>query len=330
MAELSPRNDFPYPSEREEPFYDTYKAGELAKDASIFANADNSNIQFTGGGIVSWDAPNNLLFWTSDIQVNGFHTSFGGTIPSGSVTVQEDEVVYFSMPRLQQDADATLSLYRSSRIFLQGTRLNDLKLFVVRKGDTLYFYNGLSLKDQDTGTLFGQGLLPLQSVFPHQHEPAVTYVAPIAGLTQIIPIPSVVAPDLVRIDVYKNGALLAEGVDYTVDLVTGIITLTVATVIVPNPDKFVIWRETRDTTVTLTSHQHATKLVISPAPGTGTLNTLVTSPFLLRVDLFRNGALQAEGGTDDYTIDLGTGVISLAVASVALDRFEIFRELAIP
>lgn len=330
MTELTPRNQFPYPSEREEPFYESYKAGEIQKDASIFANADNSNLQFIGGGTFSWDAANDLLFWTDTIQVNGFHTPFGGYIPTGSVLIEPDEVVYFKMPRLVQNSDMELDLYRSSRIYVEGVRLNDLRLFVVRKNDTLYFYNGKSLQDGDTGVLFGSGLLPLASVLPHQHEPAYDYVAPASGIFAINPTPVLTAPDLVRVDVFRNGQLLSDPDDYTVDLNTGTITLVVATTVTPNPDKFRVWRETRDTSVTVSSHQHASKLILKPTPATAVLNALASSPFLLRVDVFRNGQLLTEGAGDDYTVDLGTGLITLSVPSVLNDVFEIFRELALP
>lgn len=331
MTELTPRNLFSYPSEREEPFFDSFKAGMLGIDAAAFANADNGNLQFTGGDVVSWDAANDLLFWTGTIRVNGFHSPFGGFIPIGSIEIQPDEVIYFKMPRLIQGQDVQLELFRSSRIFLEGTRLHDLRLFVARKENTLYFLNGLSMKDGDSGLLFGQGLLPLQTVLPHQHEAAYLFIAPAPGLVTITPIPSIVAPDLVRMDVFRNGQLLAEGVteDYTANLVTGVITLNVPTVVVPNPDKFIVWRETRDTAVTVTSHQHAVKLLLTPTPGTSVLNALSSSPFLLRVDVFRNGQLLADGATEDYTVDLGTGLVTLNVASVSGDKFEIFRELAI-
>lgn len=242
MTDHTPRNSIPYPSEREEPFFDSFKSGMLAMDAAIFANSDNSNIQFIGGDVFSWDAPNDLLFWTGTIRVNGFHSPFGGFIPAGSIVIQPDEVIYFKMPRLVQGQDAQLELFRSSRIFLEGTRLHDLRLFVVRKENTLYFSNGLSMKDGDSGLLFGQGLLPLQTVLPHQHEPAFVYVAPAPGILTITPTPSIVAPDLVRMDVFRNGQLLAEGAseDYTIDLGTGLITLNIASV---SNDKFEIFRE---------------------------------------------------------------------------------------
>lgn len=333
MSELTPRNDFPYPSEREQPFYDTYKAGELAKDAAIFANSDNTNVIWQKGGIFSWDAATDTLFWTDTIYVNGFHSPFGGFIPEGSVVLQENEVIYFKLPRLVQNEDVELDLFRSSRIFLEGTRLHDLRLFVYRRDDVIYFANGMSLKDGDTGPVFEAGLIKLSTVLPHQHEPAWLFIAPAAGITSLQPTPIITTPDLNRMDVYRNGQLLVEGPteDYTVDLGTGIITLNTATVVVPNPDKFIVWRETRDSSgVTVSSHQHAPPLVLSPTPGTAVLNALATAPFLLRVDMFRNGQLLSEGASEDYTVDFSTGLITLAVPSAFGDKFEIWRELGIP
>jgi hypothetical protein len=333
MSELSPRNSFPYPSEREQPFYETFKAGELAKDAAIFANSDNSNVVWQKGGIFSWDAATGVLFWTDTIYVNGYHSPFGGYIPEGSILLQEDEVIYFKFPRLVQNDNTQLQLFRSSRIYLEGTRLHDLKLFVARRDNVLYFANGMTLKDGDTGPLFEAGLIKLTTVVPHQHEPAWLYIAPAAGITTLTPTPIIVAPDLVRVDVWRNGQLQVPGVteDYTVNLVTGVITLNVPTVVVPNPDKFIVFRETRDLSgVSVSSHQHIPSLVLYPTPTTTVLNALATAPFLLRVDVFRNGQLLSEGASEDYTVNLATGLITLAIPSVLNDKFEIWRELAVP
>ncbi len=330
MTDLTPRNTFPYPSEREEPFFDSFKAGQLAIDAAVFANSDNCNLQFMEGGLFSWDAANDLIFWTETIRVNGFHGPFAGFIPSGSAIIQQNEVLYFQMPRLVQNADVELQLFRSNRLFIEGVRLHDLILFVTRKGDTLYFYNGLSLQDGDTGILFGQGLEPKQTTIPHEHEPPFKYIAPGAGITQITPTPIILQPDLARADVFKNGQLLVDGDDYTYSFVTGIITLTSPTVVVPNADKFIVWREIRDTTVTVTSHEHGPKLVFAPIPGTTVLNALATAPILQRVDVFKNGQLLVEGAGEDFTADLVTGLITLVVPSAVNDKYEIQRELGIP
>jgi len=216
---------------------------------------------------------------------------------------------------------------------LEGVRLHDLKLFVTRRDGVLYFANGMTLKDGDTGALFEAGLIKLSTVLPHQHEPAYLYIAPAAGIFTITPIPVLTTPDLSRVSIWRNGQLLFEGAteDYTVDLNTGIITLIVPTAVVPNPDKFIVFRETLDSTgVTVSSHQHTVPLLLKPTPGTSVLNTLATAPFLLRIDVFRNGQLLSEGATEDYTVDLGTGLITLAVTSALNDKFEIWRELGLP
>lgn len=329
MTEQTPRNNFPYPSEREEPFFDSFKSGMLAIDAAAFANADNSNIVYTGGGTFSWDATTGVLFWTDTINANGHHSPFGGYIIAGSTILEPDEVLYYQMPRLVQGADVQLTLYRGSRLFLEGARLHDLRLFAHRKDDTVYFANGLSLKDGDTGILFGQGLLPKSTILPHMHEAPFVYTAPASGLFTITPMPIIVLPDLFRLDLFRNGLLQVTPDDYTLDATTGIITLVVPTTVIPLPDKFVVWRETRDTSVVITSHEHGPKLVITPPPATVLLSALATSPILLRVDVFRNGQLLVEGAGHDYTVDLSTGLITLLVASVAGDKFEIMRELAV-
>ena len=333
MSELTPRNLFPYPSEREQPFFDPFKAGILAQDASIFANADNSNLLWQGGGIFSWDAPNNLLFWTEAIYVNGYHSPFAGVLPTGSVIIEENEVIYFQFPRLVQNADVTLELFRSSRVFAEGVRLNDLRLFVARRNNVIYLANGDSLVDGDAGAVFESGLFKTATVLPHKHEEPWLYIAPAAGLITLTPSPVLVAPDLVEVNVYRNGQLLVDGLteDYTVDLITGLITLNAPTAVVPLPDKFIVLRKTLDSTgVSVSSHQHAPPLVLKPTPGTGVLNVLASAPFLLGVDVFRNGQLLSAGASEDYTIDLSTGLLTLAVPSVFGDKFEIHRELAIP
>ena len=329
MSELTPRNLFSYPSEREEPFYTSFKDGMIAEDAAHWANADNGNLVYFGGGVFNWDQPNNLLWWTENIYVSGYTTPWRAIITGPrSVTIQENEVIYFQMPRLVQNQDAVISvMYRSSRVFLEGVRLHDIRIFCVRTGDTLYFANGKSLKAGDTGPLFGAGIgVPSPIIIPHKHAVAAL-ITPPPGTTLLNPLPVYIAPELARDDVFRNGQLLVEGVteDYTVNLLTGEITLTVPSILL---DKFIVWRELRDTAVPATTHTHAPKLLYTPLPGTVMLATLIVSPFLARVDVFKNGQLLVEGATHDYTVDFVLGIITLNVASVVLDKFEIHREIA--
>jgi len=325
--ELTPRNSFPYPSERQEPFGDTAKANYLAEDAAMWANAENGNLTYFDGGIFNWDSTTEILWWTLPIFVSGFTTPYQAIIGGpASVVIQDGEVVYFQMPRLVESGNVSIaSLYRSSRIFLAGVRMHDLRLFCYRSGTTLFFANGKSIKTGETGPLFGAGIGSIPTSYvPHRHAPAALVTPPPATVI-LTPAPLYIAPELVRIDLFLNGAHLIEGVDYTVNLVTGLATLTVPSVL---GARYTFFRELRDFSATYTTHEHSVKLILTPVPATTLLNALATSPTLLRVDLFKNGQLLIEGAPYDYTINLATGIITLNTASVLNDRFEIWRELA--
>jgi hypothetical protein len=293
----------------------------------MWANAENGNLTYLDGGIFNWDATTSILWWTLPISVSGFTTPFKAIIAGpASVEIQENEVVFYKMLRLIQFADVTIpSLYRSNRIFAEGVRMQDLRLFCYRLGTTLYFPNGKSLKDGETGPLFGAGIGAIPTSYvPHRHAPAALVIPPVATVV-LTPAPLYIAPELVRIDLFFNGAHLIEGVDYSVNLVAGTATLVVPSVL---GAKYTFFRELRDFPASYTTHEHAVKLILTPAPATTLLNALATAPVLLRVDVFKNGQLLIEGAPYDYTINLATGIITLNTASVLADRFEIWRELA--
>jgi len=325
MADLTPRLSIPVPSEFEEPYYETSRDGSLAVDAIGYSNAENSQLQFLSAGTVGWDTtgapPNGLVYWTHDIEVTGFSTTFEAYIAGGaSAELQDGEVLFFILPRALSTR-TELTLYRSNRIYLEGTRLPDLRLFCARVGDKLYFQNGLSLKDGQEGELFGGGLFP-ESLLPlHQHEPALVIQPSSAGVSALDA--GITAPDLVRVDVYRNGQLIAAPDDYSVNLGTGIVNLVIATV--HGSERFVILRETRDPISLVLGHSHLTPLVIKPAPATALLDMLVTAPVLDDVDLFRGGAILVD--PDDYTLDTGTGFVTLVTPTGVGEVFVAHRRI---
>jgi hypothetical protein len=324
MSELSPRNEFTYPSDRELPFYDSYKAGFLAQDSAIWANAENTNLVFTGGGFFSWDATTNTLLWTDQIGVHGFTTPFKAVIDGAAdMEVFDGEVIFFKLPRVLEE-DTTVQLYRSNRTFLSGAKLHDIKVFCARVGSTIYFGNGQSLKDGDTGDVFGQGLLPKDTEIPHAHETEWVLDAP-PGLSSFTPLPVIIPPELGRLILYRNGQRMTEGptADYTLDTVTGEVTLNIPT---GPTERLLVDRRVRDLAVTITSHDHSS-LFVEPPLGTTELDAGLTAPILISVRLFRGGYRQAPGS--EYTIDLTTGKITLVIASAAGERFEIERIQAV-
>jgi len=328
MSEITPRHNFPYPSEFQEPYFADAQGNSLAVDAATFANAENSQLQFMSDGILGWDADAvspvaGVLFWSARVEISAYSTPFKAYIDGpASIELQDGEVLFFIMPRLMNE-DTEVELYRANRIFLLNYRLHDLRLFASRIGSTVYFYNGKSLKDGDVGKLFGGGLVSVSLIPPHDHLPALVIEPPSSGVS-LLDVMST-SPDLTKIQLYRGGLLQVDPDDYSLNLVTGIVTLVVPTV--SAMERFVVLREVRDTSVVTTTHSHLTELVITPPPATVLLDMLVTSPSLAAIELFRNGALLSEPA--DYTLDLTTGFVTLVLASAPGDRFQAFRRINI-
>ena len=323
MPELTPNLAVGTPSEFEEPYYQTGRNRDLAWDTLIFANAENSQLQFLSTGIVGWDstaaAPNGVLFWTEDIQVTAFTTSFKAVIAGGvSAELADGEVLFFTMPRKLR-ANQAVTLYRANRIFLEGQRLPNLRLFAARVGTTIYFYNGASLTDGQQGLVFGGGLFPATVIPLHMHLPVLKIEPASAGIA-ILDVMST-SPDLITVSLWRNGKLQAEPDDYTINLGTGLITLVVPTV--SATERFLVHRETRDPVGPLTDHTHLAPLVLNPAPATGIIDILLADPFYQGADIFRNGDIQSDPA--DYSLDTVTGFATLVIPTVAGERFVVLR-----
>jgi len=276
--------------------------------------------------VVGWDKDGispttGLLFWSDVIQITGWSTPFKAFIAGpASIELDDGEVLFFIMPRLLAQ-DTEVSLYRANRIYILNQRLHDLRLFAARIGDVVYFYNGKSLKDGDTGLLFSGGLISTSLFPPHKHLPALVIEPPSAGVFLLNTLDT--SPALTKIQLFRNGLIQSEPGDYSLNLVTGIVTLVVATV--SALERFVVLREDRDLSVVTTTHEHLTELVITPPPATVLLDMLVTSPTLAAIELFRTGQLLSEPA--DYSLDLTTGFVTLSLPSVFGDRFQAFRRI---
>jgi hypothetical protein len=327
MPEITPRHKVTTPSQFEEPYFESAQAESLGWDAATYANAENSQLQFLGGGLIGWDkdnggSPNNgVLFWTENIQVSAFTDPYEAVISGpASIELQETEVLFFVMPRLMK-VDTPVQLYRSNRIFLEGTRLHDLRLFAARLNDVVYFYNGKSLTDGDQGLLFSGGLLNLSTSPLHTHHAALVVEPGAIGVTAIDM--QLTSPDLTRVELYRNGQLLNEPDDYTMNFATGIATLVAATA--NTQERFVGLRYCVDLVSSTTDHEHLAPLIIEPLPAISMLDMLVSDPVVQAVDLHRNGMLLAEPG--DYSLNTGTGFVTLVDPTIAGERFVALRRI---
>lgn len=327
MSELTPLNAFPFPTEFEEPYFATMRGYFTATDAADWALSENDNTTWDGGGNIAWDATSGILTWQTPIELKTHTTAFkaiipGPPFPGGEVTLQDGEVAFFQMPRLlTKDTNVTLRVGPTT--FLPGTRLHDLKLFAARRGTTVFFADGKSLKDGEVDFLFGDGVSTGPK--PHEHQPLKIIEPPFATNILDLDIASFSPSVLRRLKLYKNGELITEPADYSLNLGSGIVTLVIASV--PG-DRFIACMETNPTAATPGPHQHLTPRIIEPIAGTTVMDMLVTSldcPALTQIKFYRNGLLQAEPA--DYSLDLTTGLVTIVVPSIGGERFVACREV---
>lgn len=335
MPELTPQNEYPFPSEFDEPYYSTIRSYFLATDMADWALAENHNLIWSGGGAFSWNATTGVLTWSTTVEIRTKTTVWvtsvlGPPLPGGQVTLQDGETSFFQHPRLLV-SNRTVSLTVGPITQLPGVRLHDITMFATRIGTTVFFADGKSLKDGESGEIFGAGTG--LSVLPHEHQPARVMEPALLGETLLdLNIASFSPGVLKYVRLFRNGELQNNPDDYTVDTGTGIITLVTPTIrptfFDPNPERFVAFMETHPPVITTGDHQHMAPRIVEPPPGTFQIDMLVTSldyPALQRIELHRNGSVLSE--PDDYTLDLPTGLVTLLIPSVLGERFTAFREV---
>ncbi|MGD9726404.1 MAG: hypothetical protein AB7V39_08400 [Nitrospiraceae bacterium] len=335
MPDNTPLNRYPIPSEYEEPYFATARSYFLATDAADYGLAENDNTIWAGGGSFSWSATTGTLTWATPVELRTKTTVWKATIagppsPNGSVTLQDGEVAFFQMPRLQV-ANQTVTLQIGPITQLPGVRLHDITLFATRIGTTVFLADGKSLKDGESGELFGAGTG--STVQPHEHQDAKVIEPPSAGTALLdLNIVSFSPALLKRVRLYRNGELQNNPDDYSVDTTTGIVTLVTPTVrpnlLEPDAERFVAFMETYPPVITTGDHQHLAPRVVEPVPTSFQTDMLVTSldyPALTRIELHRNGSIISE--PEDYTLDLPSGLVTLTIPTVAGERFTAFREV---
>jgi hypothetical protein len=150
----SPRLNWPFPNEDQDPWFEKFRAFINAVDASFFTTREDKNFVLFGGGTVSFDATSGLLSWTSPLEAVAATTGFHWLIPApatpGSVTLQDGEFFFVELTRAPQSVQSLDAL--------SGSRINtndDSLVIAQRLGDAVIFRNGAVIGDGQSIILFG-------------------------------------------------------------------------------------------------------------------------------------------------------------------------------
>jgi len=150
----TPRLNWPYPAENQDPWWEKFKSFATAVDASFYTTREDKNFILFGGGTVSFVASTGVLSWTDPIQgvaaTTGYHWYIPSTTTGGSVTLQDGEFFYVELTRAPQSSQSLPAL--------DGSRIptnDDALVIAQRLGDAVIFRNGAIIGDGQSVLLFG-------------------------------------------------------------------------------------------------------------------------------------------------------------------------------
>jgi hypothetical protein len=143
----SSRMKWPYPTDKQNPWYEAFKGFIAALDASGFASREDRHLIIGGGGTISWTVP--TFSWTTSILISGGLTGFLWEVPSGSVTVADGQVVYVTLSR-----GPTATTVVSIGVANQAPSSDQALVIAIRIGTRIYLRSGVSITSGGSITEF--------------------------------------------------------------------------------------------------------------------------------------------------------------------------------
>jgi len=145
VAENSNKMAWPYPSQEEDPWYDTFVSFVNALDVSGYAAREDRHAFLSEGGILSWALGTKTFNWDAAISISAPITGFLWNVPAGSVQLDDGQVMYVTLNRGPL-SNTNLTPTVASTV----PSSNDTYVIAARIGDVLYLRNGSSMSDGQT------------------------------------------------------------------------------------------------------------------------------------------------------------------------------------
>lgn len=134
----SPRMNWPYPAEDQDPWFESFEEFVSQNDASGYAAREDRNLIFSGGGVFSWTL--DTVSWTEDIEIVSPIVGFKVSVVAGSVEVTDGQVIYLDIPRAP-----TTNVTATVQAANQAPNTDAAYVLAVRIDGLLYFRHGVSL-----------------------------------------------------------------------------------------------------------------------------------------------------------------------------------------
>jgi len=145
----SPRMNWPYPSQDQDPWFDQFVAMVQSQDASAYANREDRQLVLARGGIWEFDASSGLLEWDADLEVLSLVSGPRLVLPAGNVTLTDGQALYVNLTR-----SPTSNLILSAQVSVQVPSTDEAYVICVRRDAEVYFRHGRVLADGASSSLF--------------------------------------------------------------------------------------------------------------------------------------------------------------------------------
>jgi hypothetical protein len=200
---------WPFPNKDSDPWFDEFESMVTFMDSSGYAAREDRNIIFSGGGDVSWDAGSSTLTWDDDFIVLSLIAGYKLTIPAGSTTVADGQIIYANVTRAPTQ-NATLGVGLVSNV----PNTDSAMAIAVRIGTEIYWRWGVKLIDGETANLFGA---LASNAIGDVYERAATFGVPIGASSDEATVGRAIYP----------GSIVALSAELTIAMTAGTITINV-------------------------------------------------------------------------------------------------------
>ena len=146
---ISSRIKWPFPNVNTDPWYEAFFDMIEAQDATAYASREDRQFVIMGGGTVTFVKVTDTLSWSAEFEITSGPSGYLWTIPAGSVTVLDGQVVYLPLVRAPITNTAVVPT-AASRVPSDDTSV----IMGVRMDDRIYFRNGACIADGSPGSLF--------------------------------------------------------------------------------------------------------------------------------------------------------------------------------
>lgn len=136
------RMQWPYPSENQDPWYESFRSLMQGQDASGYASREDRHVVLFGGGTMTFTASSGLLTWANPISILAAISGFKWYVAAGSINLNDGQVAYVDLSRYPT-TNTSLAIAAAAQV----PSTDSAMVLCVRIGDKVFFRNGRSIND---------------------------------------------------------------------------------------------------------------------------------------------------------------------------------------